>query len=83
MYNYIYELQKERMVTIFPQPLYRFLLKVHECHINRSTPETPELNILCDLAKFGKDFLMHIYIKFFQKIMEIEKRMPYQEPMRY
>ena len=79
MYKYFDKLYQHDLTNKLPNGWKNFL-----CNVNTTVERKQSLNyenglIIGDLMGFAIDILLPLYVKFFDKIMEIEKKMPFNE----
>ena len=81
MYKYFDKLYQHDLTNHLPNGWKNFL-----CNVNTTVERTHSLNredglIIGELMIFAKDILLPLYVNFFDKMMEIEKKMPLNDPM--
>ena len=83
MYNDWTNFYKEsEMKFLMPFGMYELLYACNELVTKRKKLEKHHQQSVYDLCKFGVDYLLPLYITFYDKIIQVENDMPLTKPMR-
>ena len=77
-----YMVSKFDIRILLPEKLHTFLVQVKKCYTGNTRIEKDHRDMVAELAIYAKDYLFILYLKFFEKIIDVKEKMPYHPPMR-